>query len=157
MRESYGAMWIFGICLIFIIMMTAYLAISINYAKAFRVKSHLVSLIEEHEGYSSTLDEEIENYLDTQGYTARGNCTENLTSRTNDESWEYLACLDKDETGRCSACIYRTFPPSSKEGPTIRARYKVMTFFRFDVPVAKALLTFPVVGESRNLFNFANS
>ena len=36
MRESIGATWIFTICLTFIILMTAYLAISVNYAKAFK-------------------------------------------------------------------------------------------------------------------------
>ncbi len=155
MRESTGAMMLFGICLTFIIMMTAYLAISVNYAKAFRVKSHLVSMIEEHEGYSPTIDEDVVNYLENQGYTARGYCEENLPSRGYDESWEFQTCLDKDEMGKCSACIYKTMSDTSKFGPTKRARYKVMTFFKFDIPVVGSMLTFQVAGESRYLFNFA--
>jgi len=143
MRESTGAMMLFGICLTFIIMMTAYLAISVNYAKAFRVKSHLVSMIEEHEGYSPTIDEDVVNYLENQGYTARGYCEENLPSRGYDESWEFQTCLDK------------TMSDTSKFGPTKRARYKVMTFFKFDIPVVGSMLTFQVAGESRYLFNFA--
>lgn len=157
MRESVGAMWIFSICLIFIIMMTAYLAISVNYAKAFRVKSHLVSMIEENEGYSPGLEEAVDNYLSNQGYTARGKCAENLNIRGNEEDWELKKCLSQDETGKCSACIYKANATNSKkEGPTQRAHYRVITFFKFDIPVVNSMLTFQVAGESRYIFNFAN-
>lgn len=155
MRESTGAMMLFGICLTFIIMMTAYLAISVNYAKAFRVKSHIVSMIEENEGYSVSLDESIDTYLENQGYTARGYCSENIKVSNYQEDWEFQACLDKDETGRCSACVYRTMSDTKKPGPTTRMRYRVVTFFKFDIPVVNSLLTFQVAGESRYLFNFA--
>ncbi len=44
MKESIGGTWLLGFVLVFIVIFSAYLAVSINYTKAFKVKnksSHL--------------------------------------------------------------------------------------------------------------------
>lgn len=153
MRDSVGAMWIFAICLVFIIMMIAYLSISVNYARAFRIKNHIISMIEEHEGYDNTLDQDIEDYFDYEGPIATGPCANNISA--SGESWEFKKCLGQDVNGRCSACIYKTHTAFSKMGPTESARYRVMTFFKFDIPVVSSLMTFQVGGDSRSIYNFA--
>ena len=95
MRESIGATWIFSICLTFIVLFTAYLAISVNYAKSFRIKSDIISMIEENEGYNSDMDYNIEQYLLAQAYNANGYCETTLTARDDLHSdWVRESCIN---------------------------------------------------------------
>lgn len=159
MRDATGATMVFSICLTFTIMMTAYLAISVNYAKAFRIKNYIVSKIEENEGYTGALEMNLEDYFENQGYLARGRCANAITVPGYDDGWTLSACVGRDATGLCGACIYRL--ESSTGGASglcaNRAKYRVLSFFKFDVPVAGALFTFQVGGESRYIYDFANS
>lgn len=163
MRESIGATWIFAICLTFIILFTAYLAISVNYAKAFRIKSNIVSKIEENEGYNDNLGKNIETYLTSEGYSAYGTCEETLEGEDIEgtkftSEWKLAGCLSPNApAGSCNACIYR-MEVDSNIGDDIgakRAYYRVTTFFKFDLPVVNFLTTFKVSGESKFVYDYA--
>ena len=52
MKESIGGTWLLGFVLVFIVIFSAYLAVSINYTKAFKVKNRIINIIEENEGYT---------------------------------------------------------------------------------------------------------
>ena len=45
MRESIGGAWLVGIVITFVVLFTSYLALSVNYSKAFKVKNEIISLI----------------------------------------------------------------------------------------------------------------
>lgn len=163
MRESVGATQIFSICLTFIILFTAYLAISVNYAKAFRTKSHIITMIEENEGYSDEVGERITNYLINQGYTASGDCAQMdvvrvETGETETTEYELIEpCIRFNPADtRCNACIYRRTINSSSNTAICNSvsYYKVVTFFRFDIPIISTFMNFAVRGESKALNNW---
>lgn len=163
MRDAQGSAWIFSICLTFIILFTCYLAISINYAKAFRIKNHIIDKIEENEGYTDSLQQSIDEYLLAQGYDAHGVCDPYVSVDGEDEDWALEQCFADDPdipAGQCSLCLYRKLAKNQRD-PVIRADrsyYRVVTFFRFDLPVVKSFFpSFQVVGESRYIYDFANS
>ena len=159
MRESIGATWIFSICLTFIVLFTAYLAISVNYAKSFRIKSDIISMIEENEGYRDDLAYNVEQYLLAQAYDASGYCETTLTARDDLHSdWVRETCINisGDTSGRCNACIYRLSVENATEKCNNRAYYRVITFFKFDLPIVNYWTTFPVSGESRLVHDNAN-
>ncbi|MCI8498324.1 MAG: hypothetical protein HFG33_02885 [Bacilli bacterium] len=162
MRHATGAAWIFGICLTFIIMFTAYLVVSLNYAKAFRIKNRIVSYLEENEGYTSSLDERISEYLYNQGYNAYGQCENYIEVDGYDREWEMVATIDSDVpagTNQHNACIYQYISNGTGEEDicAMRSRYRVVTFFKFDIPVVRYFSAFQVAGESRYIYDFANS
>lgn len=164
MRESIGATWIFSICLTFIVLFTAYLAISVNYAKAFRIKSNIVSQIEENEGYTDTLGKDIETYLTAQGYSAHGACPDTLETQDKDgakqgSAWQLKSCIANNApAGSCNVCVYRMETSTKADDICAkRAYYRVTTFFKFDLPVINYLTTFQVSGESRYIYDFAGS
>ena len=74
MREAIGGTWLFTIVIVFIVLFSSYLAISVNYSKAFKVKNGIVDLIEQNEGLSSETQTQISNYLDKTGYFVYGEC-----------------------------------------------------------------------------------
>ncbi len=162
MRDATGSAQVFGICLAFILLFTAYLAISINYAKAFRIKDHIIDKIEENEGYTGGLEESIYEYLDNQGYNAYGICDPYIVADGKEEDWVLEECLTNGDVpqDRCSICLYRQIAKNQKD-PVIRADrsyYRVVAFFKFDLPVIKTYMpAFQVAGESRYIYDFANS
>ena len=64
MRESIGATWLMGIVMVFIALFASFLAFSINYSKAFRVKDGIVDRIERYNGLSADC---IDNRTDSAG------------------------------------------------------------------------------------------
>ncbi len=161
MRDATGSAWVFAVCILFILLFTAYLAISINYAKAFRIKNHIIDKIEENEGYNEGIAQTIDEYLDEQGYDAYGVCDPYIKDEGSDIDWQLDECLQKGDipTDRCSLCLYRK-NADKQDDPVIRAKrsyYRVVAFFRFDLPVIKTFMpSFQVAGESRYIYDFAN-
>ena len=84
MRESVGSTWIFQLAIIFILIFSAYLAITINYSKTFKVKNEVISILEKYEGLTDSSSGStsagsiaiINNYLLGSGYKETGSCPE---------------------------------------------------------------------------------
>ncbi len=161
MRHSIGAAWIFSLCITFTMLFVGYMAISLNYAKAFKIKNHLVSMIEENEGYNPSLDNRIEKYFISEGYVASGTCKPNIKVEGYDEEYSNPVCIGPVAgTSECQACIYKrrgaTIRYDNGEVIKIKTNYRVVTFFKFDLPIIKNLTNFQVSGESRYFYEFAN-
>ena len=75
MRESIGGAWLFGIVVVFIVLFTSFLAISVNYSKAFRVKNYVVDTIEKYEGHGNDTQVIIQNYNKGIGYGVSSSCS----------------------------------------------------------------------------------
>ena len=143
MREAIGGTWIFSIVIVFIVLFSGYLAVSINYSKAFKVKNGIINIIEHNEGLNQTAQNEIDNYLGGVGYYVYSKCMidegENGYSPNNTNSG-YRYCISKRVSG---------------EGTLAKAYYKVRVFFRLDLPIIGSLFVFPVTGETKAVY-FAN-
>jgi len=63
MREAIGGSVILNIALVFIVLINGYLAVSVQYTKAFRVKNQIVSYIEQYEGFSDLAEDRIADYI----------------------------------------------------------------------------------------------
>ena len=49
MRDAFGGVFMFNLLLVFIFIYVAFAAVSLNYAKAFKLKNSIISFIEEKE------------------------------------------------------------------------------------------------------------
>lgn len=155
MKESIGATWIFVICLTFIIIFTAYIAISVNYAKAFKIKSHLVSQIEENSGYDGNLAQELETYLTSQGYVAYGECPQYIEVDGHNTDWTRVDCIGHAPEGKCGACIYSSEVKTGNDDIEAKRKYyRAITFFQFDLPIVNVLIpSIRVSGDSQYIYN----
>ena len=143
MREAIGGTWIYQLVIIFMLIFVAFLALTMNYTKAFKIKNDLLSIVEKYEGFSKKSIPIINNYLSSSGYTTSGSCLEgemgskDLKSDVLEEvkpGEKYFYCVSKTSTGT--------------ETRIRRARYKIRVFFRFDLPVVGNLYTFQVDGTT---------
>ena len=52
MRDAIGGLFSLQIILAFILLVNGYLAYSVNYTRAFRVKNGIVNILEQYEGHT---------------------------------------------------------------------------------------------------------
>ena len=79
MKESYGGTWLFQIVIVFLLLFTGIMCLTINQSKSFAVKSELVNYIENQNGIKidqDTLDDNISEILSNLGYYTTGSCNE---------------------------------------------------------------------------------
>ena len=142
MREAIGGTWIFSIVIVFIVLFTGYLAVSVNYSRAFKVKSNIVSIIEQHEGLNDGAEAEIDSYLSGIGYAVYGTCAEGETGfNENLSGSKAMYCVSKRS--------------NNADGALNKSYYRVKVWFRLDLPIFGDLFTFPVTGETKAV-HFAN-
>lgn len=69
MKEAIGGVLSLNLILIFLVIISCYLAFSVNYTKAFRVKNEIRSIIEKNEGLNCEALEQIEDLMDKSNYS----------------------------------------------------------------------------------------
>lgn len=136
MRNAIGNALLFNIVITMIILIIAFLAASLSYSKAFRVKNNILNLVEKNDGYNKA---EIDLLLSDIGYRINPNGTQN--------------CPVKQKTGEVlnGASNYRY---CIVKYTTVRGvYYGVTAYMYFDIPVIGSLLEIPVYGESKVIYN----
>lgn len=160
MREAIGATWITGIVLAFIALFSGYLALSINYSKAFKVKDGIVDRIEKHGGPNAASLNDIANMLEEIGYNSKGNCSvidsahnsyigvnKSSPSGRNPGSGTYNYCLMKiNSKNNTPAGI-----AGDNKGQFESAYYRVVVFFSLSLPIVQDFANFYITGETINI------
>ena len=147
MRETIGSTWIFYLVIIFILIFAAYLALTINYSKSFRLKDEVLTIVEKYEGFTDGAFETVNNYLLANNYQESGYCpdgwfgVDKLQSKSTQvglkkaiSNQRYYYCVDK-------VASYNTTHQS-------RAYYKIRMFFKFNLPILGQISTFDVDGQT---------
>ena len=157
MREAIGGTWLFGLVITFIVFFASFLAISINYAKAFNVKNNVVDLISKYEGNNCKARKMIANYFRDTGYLVTGVCPE-----SGDYLYDGFSYQGYDLEGNKVANgnkAYYCVSTNSKEDTELstgdileKKYYRVMVFFRIDLPVVGNLTTFKIKGETESIY-----
>lgn len=160
MKEAIGGAMTIQIIIIFLLIINSYLAFTVNYTKAFRVKNEIISIIEKNEGftgnggetYCSTGDNacnQISAYLNQVGYnTIEFNCNPG-----NDTGYE------KKPGGYCiKAILEGTNGSSNPNTQYVGSHYSVKTFVKINFPVLDKLLpvfsqVFTVRGETKTIYS----
>jgi len=156
MREAIGGISIFQIFIVFILLFTGYVCLSINYSKAYSVKNELLTIIKNQGGVCTTEDSNsvlcenfqhlINNYLQQSGYRSTGKC---------DNDWEGFK---RDGThvarGENAAFCVRGINIADSEGQLPTAvYYEVKVFYQIDIPIFRQVFNFSVKGETSRVYS----
>ena len=156
MRQTISGTWVFMLVITFTLIFAAYIALTINYSKSFKVKNEVLSLIEKNEGFTENGVKLINNYLSQNGYKTMGSChiqndavvygaktidpsvpVSNVFEKVDSSKNRYYYCFSK----------YTNYHSYFKT----RAYYKINLFFHFDLPVLGDLYTFDVEGQTSEI------
>lgn len=147
MRESINGAWLLGIMMVFICIFIAYVSIQINYSKAYKVKTNMVTIIEQYDGVNPTSIMKMQENMMGNGYESNARCSTDKGgfvgintrehSNTNPSGW--------------GVCVYREYRPHTDFSEE-KYYYTVETFFGFDLPMLGDLYTFRVSGETNAIY-----
>ena len=150
MREAIGGTWLFGLVITFIVFFASFLAVSINYAKSFTVKNNLVDLITKYEGNNPCARKKMGNYLKQVGYLVTGSCPE----KKEDGTCLYIGYNQNGEKLlNQNSKAYFWISEDNNDGTISLGKeyYRVVVFFKIDLPVIGDLVTFPIKGETESI------
>ena len=149
MRQAIGSTWLMQLVIIFMLIFVAFLALTINFTKAFKIKNELVTIIEKNEGLSEGTNGTIyfiNNYLSNNGYMTKGYCAEDEFGKNSLSLDDTSLPVQADEDEKYFYCIKKT-SYSTSAFPN-RAKYTIRIFFHFSLPVIGDLFTFSSEGTT---------
>ena len=133
MRDAFGGAFMIKVMLIFLGIYIAFMAVALNYAKAFRVKNQIINIIEQYEGYEKKASDNTEvkdiiaSYLDNMGYNVQ------------------IQCSGVSQTNSCDTRGYRVEKIDTSKG----AYYAVETYIKLELPFLNINITIPINGETK--------
>lgn len=128
MRDAFGGIVNITMIVVFLVIVSGYLAFNVTYTKAFRMKNKIITVLEQYEGCENddqACKKELDNYAQSIGYNT------NLTTY-------------KDSTGKSYECMGRGYcwaKFSSGEGDNTKYYFKVVTSITIDIPIINKILT----------------
>lgn len=149
MRQTVGNTFIFKLVIIFTFLFACFLALTITYNKAFKIKNEMLSVIEKYEGINNNSLTVINNYLTASGYTTKGKCKsivgENKYGVKSLEAIDYELVSDNENYYYCftEKNVSTTINPQK----TI----KLNIFYNFNLPVVGDLFKYEIVGETNTI------
>lgn len=147
MREAMGGSWLLGFVVVFVVLFSSYLAISISYTKAFKVKNKIITIIEENEGYTTATKDLTRLTVDE------------LKRETSTQAKIYLALKDigyfSSTEVDCDAEDGKKFENSycvKQIATTNGTYYKVKTFILFRFDLFNLSIQIPINGETKTIY-----
>lgn len=149
MRQSIGTTFMLNIIIIFIVLVFAFLAATLSYAKAFRVNSKIVNYLEVFEGYNDLSKKEIDRTLKNLGYGASVTNTCSKTKTVNNNPGKLVKLGNENY----AYCVYYF----ENDGDNKYYSYGVQTYMYLELPILGRTLKLPVFTKTNRLFYFSNT
>lgn len=163
MKESMSVTYIFQIVILFILLFTAIMALTINNSNAFGIKDQIVNILEANGGNyleNGNLSEEIVDLIDSTSYRTTGKCDKDYQGfdRTG-------AAVSSNQDA--SICIREINATSGLDdylegiigkgniatGDFMPGKYyQIVVFFQLDLPVVKQVYNFPSKAETKVIY-----
>lgn len=168
MKEAIGGTWIFTIVIVMISLFTAFISISTNYSRTFKVKDKIIAILEDKRGINDASISKINAELNRIGYSSTGKCipTNAPAYAYNSGTWYGFSRNRNNSTvgensGQINYCIKITHTDkvsasgvsSGAIGHPARTYFTVMVFFKLDLPVFRDVFAIQISGETSQITN----
>lgn len=132
MRDAIGGAMTLQIILIFLVLVTCILAFSVNYAKAFRLKNAVLDTIEDGQGVSQKVSEQLDETRSNVGY--------GIDWKIKDYHCKNGICIQFNEvTDNATRAKYCGTVKENDTSCTVGS-YSVVTFIYVNVPIMQNIL-----------------
>ena len=164
MKETISITTIFQIVILFVLLFTAIMALTINNSNAFGVKDQLVNYIEVNNGDifddNGNLKEDIVNIINETSYRTTGKCDEDYEgySRTGEllgTDQKASVCIKVVEaTKGVDKYLNKIFDDKVAQEDFMEGKYyQIAVFFQLDLPVVKQVYDFKSKAETKMIYN----
>ena len=166
MRESIGGAFTLEIIIIFMVLVNSYLAFSVNYSKAFKVKNAIIDLIENNEGFPTgeavncttngdpnTFSGRFCKIIRDYGYTASKQYVANDKSCS-----EVPHAPNLEDLGICIIPHTNIIGQESSKDQYQGVYYTVYTYINIELPILKNILqnmpgVFRISGDTNIIYS----
>ncbi len=163
MKESVSSAFLFNIVVLFILLFTGIMSLTINRTRAYTVKDNIINAIERSDGNLDLTiplgsNSDIVNAMADDSYRATGNCEE-FNSQDSDNTYSEFdrdntySGFDRDGKGpltfnneNSSICIKKI-----NSGINNGCYYNIILFYKLDLPILRNVFEFSVTGETKVL------
>lgn len=163
MKEAMGGISIFQIVIIFVLLFTGIMCLTINHSRAYGVKDEIVNIIQTNDPSLKALSADtitkVVKQLQESGYRITGKCPDGWTGYD----------LNGNKSNNASFCIKannisNTFLEDAKEkcknnkckttnDDFTMYYYDIILFYQLDIPGINELMNFKMYGSTRVLFS----
>ena len=163
MKESMIVTYIFQIVILFILLFTAIMALTINNSNAFGIKDQIVNILEANGGNyleDGNLDEEIINLIESTSYRTTGKCDEDYqgfdrTGAAVSSNQDASICIKEvnatDGVDNYLSDIFGSGKVAT--GDFMPGKYyQIEVFFQLDLPVVKQVYNFKSKAETKVIY-----
>ena len=140
MKESIGTSYLFQIVVVFVLLFTGYLCLSINYARSYAVKNNIVNNIQREKAFDDGARSKIAAYLKDVGFKSIGKCPNGYDAYSAD------GVLQGDGL-KGVYCVKKVTTPEHNDGPTVNY-YRVVVFYKLDLPIFGSVFSFKNYGDT---------
>lgn len=131
MRDAIGGIFNISFVAIFLVVISGYLAFSVSYNKAFKVKNKIISTLEQYQGYNDKSIEVIDDYINKIGYNRNSNLKVDYSGPN------VTPCTSTCTNGYC---IFWVMDDSSEGTGLDKGYFKVYTSVNVSIPVLEKFL-----------------
>ena len=173
MKQSIANVWILGLVITFILIFSAFIIITINYNKVFKMKNTVITIIEKHNGMTSKRAtcgqssavggsgsicvgagalQTINVYLNGMAYNNKGACPAN-------EGWKGVTNISDVDSGSyedVGSNTSRDYYYCFKKSPSYNGKasyYEVKLFFFMELPIIGNFIPINVDGTTDDIYN----
>lgn len=141
MRESFGGAFMIKLVLVFIVIYVAFMAVAVNYAKAFRVKNNVINILEQSQYQLGDDISEIDSYLSGVPYNLNGNT--DVSSKCGSGT-EFGSKNGNSVLTMNGVCITQLGDVSNN-----KIYYRVTSYISIEFPFFNIFMTLPISGETK--------
>lgn len=162
MRESISITTIFQIVILFILLFTAIMALTINNSNAFGIKDQVVNILETNQGRykeGESLDQEIVDLLASTSYRNTGKCSDGFTgfdrngAMVNSDQQAAICIREVNATEGVDNYLNRVLQGNVATGEFMPGKYyQIEVFFQLDLPVVKQIYNFKSKAETKVIY-----
>ena len=166
MKNAISNVWLLGMVILFILLFSGYLAVSISYSKVFKIKNEVLTIIEKHDGITNKTGRRINSKIKTgtkvtgkfgtlqtinlfllgSSYKTMGSCPGDYYG-VKDLAYDKKVSYSSDK-GKYYYCFKKEKMGSSYGDA---AYYNVVVFYKFNLPVLGDILTFDIDGKTSKI------
>lgn len=163
MREGIGTTLTLNIIIIFIVIVFGLLSATVNYYKAFKVNSYILSSIDKYEGYNERAKTEIADRLEGFGYFQRPSNSGSYACPSDRNGAPLVAKANgnADIDSKYFYCVYYYEDDTSLKNETNKSgqpryyNYSVISYISLDLPIA-GILNIPVHTKGERIYRFSS-
>ena len=140
MKESIGTSYLFQIVIVFVLLFTGYLCLSINYSRSYSVKNNIVNNIQREKGFNEVTRNKIAAYLQKVGFKSTGKCPDGYDAYSADG-------VLQGNGGKGVYCVSSVVVPGNPDIPQT-TYFRVAVFYKLDLPIFGSVFSFKNYGDT---------